>query len=171
MFSGGGELPVPPHQRCGPNEEGGPTLARKESRDPRQHDTIGRGEARSRHLRTEHRELVTKDRDLDVLLIWRRSDPNEVEQLSNEKEGHRTARADDPGTFAASLVRARFLRLHPTGGAISALSTTALPAVSLEALLPLAGCTPKPRSPKISEATRTAFGLSAEDQGFGDPRL
>ena len=111
----GNELPVPPHQRCGPNEEGGPTLARKESRDPRQHDTIGRGEARSRHLRTEHRELVTKDRDLDVLLIWRRSDPNEVEQLSNEKEGHRTAHADDPGTFAASLVRAAFLRLQCAG--------------------------------------------------------
>ena len=37
------------------------------------------------------------------------------QQLSNEKEGHRTAHADDPGTFAASLVRAVFLRLHPTG--------------------------------------------------------
>src|ERR1019366_2460590 len=109
------ELPVPPHQRCGRNEEGGPRLARKESRERRQHDMIGRGEPRSRHLTTEHRELVTKDRDLDVLLIWRRSDPNEVEQLSNEKEGHRTAHADDPGTFAASLVRAAFLRLHPTG--------------------------------------------------------
>src|ERR1017187_6478206 len=119
------ELPVPPHQRCGPNEEGGPTLARKESREPRQHDTIGRGEPRSRHLTTEHRELVTKDRDLDVLLIWRRSDPNEVEQLSNEKEGHRTAHADDPGTFAASLVRAAFLRLHPTGqGSDFGLSTS-----------------------------------------------
>jgi hypothetical protein len=57
---------------------------------------------------------MTKDRDLDVLLIWRRSDPNEGEQLSNEKQGHRTAHADDPGTFAASLVRAAFLRLHPT---------------------------------------------------------
>jgi hypothetical protein len=56
-----------------------------------------------------------KDRDLDVLLIWRRSDPNEVEQLSNEKEGHLTAHADDPGSFAASLVRAAFLRLYPTG--------------------------------------------------------
>ncbi len=111
----GNELPVPPHQRCGRNEEGGPTLARKKSRERRQHDTIGGGEARSRHLTTEHRELVTKDRDLDVLLIWRRSDPNEVEQLSTEKEGHRTAHADDPGTFAASLVRAAFLRLHPTG--------------------------------------------------------
>src|ERR1039458_8808930 len=108
------ELPVPPHQRGGPNEEGGQTLARKESREPRQHDMIGRGEPRSRHRTTEHRELVTKDRDLDVLLIWRRSDPNEVEQLSNEKEGHLTAHADDPGTFAASLVRAAFLRLHPT---------------------------------------------------------
>ena len=108
------ELPVLSHQRCGPNEEGGPRLARKESRDPRQHDTIGRGEPRSRHLATEYRELVTKDRDLDVLVIWRRSDPNEVEQLSNEKEGHLTAHADDPGTFAASLVRAAFLRLHPT---------------------------------------------------------
>ena len=59
------ELPVPPHQRCGRNEEGGPTLARQESRERRQHDTIGRGEPRSRHLTTEHRELVTKDRDLD----------------------------------------------------------------------------------------------------------
>src|ERR1039458_2910336 len=65
----GNELPVPPHQRDGPNEEGGPRLARKESRERRQHDMIGRGEPRSRHLTTEHRELVTKDRDLDVLLI------------------------------------------------------------------------------------------------------
>src|ERR1019366_9375770 len=109
------EVTVPAHERCRRDEEGGPSLTRKKPCKRRQHGAIGRGEPRSRHLTTEHRELVTKDRDLDVLLIWRRSDPNEVEQLSNEKEGHRTAHADDPGTFAASLVRAAFLRLHPTG--------------------------------------------------------
>src|ERR1019366_6338953 len=32
----GNELPVPPHQRCWGNEEGGPMLASQESREPRQ---------------------------------------------------------------------------------------------------------------------------------------
>src|ERR1035441_4965563 len=63
------ELPVPPHQRCGRNEEGGPTLASQESRERRTNAPVSSGEPRSRHLTTEHRELVTKDRDLDVLLI------------------------------------------------------------------------------------------------------
>jgi hypothetical protein len=60
------ELPVPAHQRCERNEEGGPTLSRKKAGERRQHDTIGGGEPRSRYLATGHRELVTKDRDLDV---------------------------------------------------------------------------------------------------------
>jgi hypothetical protein len=57
---------------------------------------------------------MTEHRDLDVLLVWCRTHSNQAEQLSNEQEGYRTAHADDPGTFAASLVRAVFLRLHPT---------------------------------------------------------
>jgi len=45
------------------------------------------GEPRTRHLALQHRELMTKDRDLDVLLVWAWTDPNESEQLSNEQEG------------------------------------------------------------------------------------
>jgi hypothetical protein len=31
---------------------------------------------------------MTQHRDLDVLLIWAWTDPNEAKQLSNEQEGH-----------------------------------------------------------------------------------
>jgi hypothetical protein len=36
---------------------------------------------------------MTKDRDLDVLLVRRRTDSNQAEQLSNEQEGYRTESA------------------------------------------------------------------------------
>jgi len=45
------------------------------------------GKPRTRHLATEDRELMTQDRDLDVLLVRGRADSHESEQLSNEQEG------------------------------------------------------------------------------------
>jgi hypothetical protein len=82
------ELTVLAHQRCWGDEEGGPTLTRKKSSECREHGAIGRGEPRSLHLATKHHELMTQHRDLDVLLIWAWTDPNEAKQLSNEQEGH-----------------------------------------------------------------------------------
>ena len=41
------------------------------------------GEAWSRDLAVHHRELVTKNGDLDVLLVGRRTDPEEEKQLSD----------------------------------------------------------------------------------------
>ena len=108
------ELTVPAHQRCRRDEEGGPTLSRKKPSECREHGAIGGGEPRPRHLAAKDRELMTEHRDLDVLLIRAWTDSDESEQLSNEQEGDRTGHDGDPGTFAASLVRAMFLRLHPT---------------------------------------------------------
>ena len=105
-------FPVPPHQRCGRNEEGGPTLARQESRERCQHDTIGRGEPRSRHLTTEHRELVTKDRDLDsfssgVGPIPTRSSSfrtrrKVIEQLKRTILAHSLCRWSEPRSYACT---------------------------------------------------------------------
>ena len=99
------ELMLAAQQSRWRDEEGSPTLTRKQPCKCREHRAIGRGEPRSCHLALEHRELMTQHRDLDILLIWGRTDANEVEQASNEKEGHRTAHTGDRGTFTASLVR------------------------------------------------------------------
>jgi hypothetical protein len=47
---------------------------------------------------------MTQHRDLDILLIWGRTDANESRQLSNEQERDRTAHTGDRGTSTASLV-------------------------------------------------------------------
>jgi hypothetical protein len=78
---------VPAHQRRWGDKKGGSTLAREKSCERRKHGAISGGEPRTRHLALQHRELMTKDRDLDVLLVWAWTDPNESEQLSNEQEG------------------------------------------------------------------------------------
>ena len=82
------ELTVPAQQCCWSDEEGGPTFAREESRERRQHGAISGGEPGTRHLAAEHSELMTKDCDLDVLLFRTWTDSNEAEQLSNEQEGY-----------------------------------------------------------------------------------
>jgi hypothetical protein len=64
------ELAVPAHQRRWGDKKGGPTLAREKSCERRKHGAISGGEPRTRHLALQHRELMTKDRDLDVLLLW-----------------------------------------------------------------------------------------------------
>ena len=108
------ELPVPAQQRYWRHEEGCPTLTRQPSRQRCEYSAIGRGEPGSCYLAAQHRELMTKHRDLDVLLVRRRTDSNEAEQLSNEQEGDRTGHSGDRCTFATPLVRGRILRLHPT---------------------------------------------------------
>jgi hypothetical protein len=51
-----------------------------------------------RNLTANHGELVTQDRDLDVLVVRRRTDTEETKQLSDDQEGdggtHRTIVAD-----------------------------------------------------------------------------
>jgi hypothetical protein len=64
------ELMLPAQQSRWRDEEGSPTLTRKQPCERRKHAAISRGEPRSYHLAAEHRELMTKDRDLDVLLLW-----------------------------------------------------------------------------------------------------
>jgi hypothetical protein len=79
---------VSAQQRCWSGEESGPTFAREESRERRQHGAISGGEPGTRHLAAEHGELMTKDCDLDILLFWTCTDSNEAVPLSNEQEGY-----------------------------------------------------------------------------------
>jgi hypothetical protein len=95
------ELTVPAQQRRGRNEEGCPALTSTQRRKRCQHSAIGRGEARSRNLAPQYCELVTKDCDLDVLLVGPRTDAEENEELSNEQECDRRARR----TIVADLRR------------------------------------------------------------------
>jgi hypothetical protein len=81
------ELAVSAHQRRWGDEKGGPTLAREKSCERRKYGPISGGAPRTRHLALWYRELMTKNRDLDVLLVWVWTDPNESEQHSNEQEG------------------------------------------------------------------------------------
>jgi hypothetical protein len=78
------ELTVPVQQSRWRDEEGSPTLTRKQPCKCREHRAIDRGEPRSCHLALEHRELVTKHRDLDVLVVRRWTDSEEQEKLANQ---------------------------------------------------------------------------------------
>jgi hypothetical protein len=40
---------------------------------------------------------VAEHRDLDVFLVWRRAEPQEVKEPADEQEGERAARGDDLG--------------------------------------------------------------------------
>jgi hypothetical protein len=58
---------------------------------------------------------VSEHGELDVLLIGRRAEPQEVKEPADEQERERAAHAGDLGRFAEPLLRAQILRLHPTG--------------------------------------------------------
>jgi hypothetical protein len=53
--------------------------------------------------------------DLDVLLVGRRANPEEVQEPANQQERQGAAHADDRATFTAPLLREWILRLHPSG--------------------------------------------------------
>jgi hypothetical protein len=58
---------------------------------------------------------VAEHGDLDVLLVGRRPEPEQVEQAADEQEGDLTGHPDDPGRCASPLLRHQILSLHPTG--------------------------------------------------------
>ena len=78
------ELAVPSKQSRGCNEESSPPLTRKQPRERREECAVGRREVWSGHLAADHGELVTKHRDLDVLVVRRWTDPEEQEKLANQ---------------------------------------------------------------------------------------
>ena len=108
------ELPVPAHERRWRHEESRPTLTREQSCERCEHSPIGGGVPGARDLATKYGELMTKHRDLDVLLVWGRTDSKQLEQPSNEEEGDRIVHVDDRGRSKKSLVSARILCLHPS---------------------------------------------------------
>jgi hypothetical protein len=78
----GHELPVPAHERRWRHEEGGPLLTREQSCERCEHSTIGGGVPGARDLATKYGDLMTKHRDLDVFLVWSRTDSKQFEELT-----------------------------------------------------------------------------------------
>jgi hypothetical protein len=108
------KLTVPAHKRRRRHEEGRPGLTSQQPRERREYSAIGGGVPRTRHLVTKDAELMAEYRDLDVLLVRGRSESNQIEQLTNEQEGDRTAHSNDRGRCTAVLVSGRIARLHPS---------------------------------------------------------
>ena len=50
-----------------------------------------------RCIQAKNGQLVAEHRDLDVFLVWRRAEPQEVKEPADEQEGERAAHGDDLG--------------------------------------------------------------------------
>ena len=86
---------MPAHERPGRDEDSRPTFTREQSCERCEHSTIGGGVLGARDLATKYGELMTKRRDLDVLVVWGRTDSKQLEQPSNEEEGDWMVHVDD----------------------------------------------------------------------------
>jgi hypothetical protein len=58
---------------------------------------------------------VTEHGDLDVFLVRRRAEPEEVKEPADEQEGDRTTHAGDLARSAESLLRPRILSVRLSG--------------------------------------------------------
>jgi hypothetical protein len=83
----GNKLAVPAKKRRRCDEEARPPFTRQKPSERREQLAIGGGVAGPCHLAPQHRELMTKHSDIDVLLVRRRPESQEVEQSSDEQEG------------------------------------------------------------------------------------
>ena len=90
-------------------------FTREQSCQRREHSPVGGGVPGARDLATKYGELMTKHRDLDVLVVWGRTDSEELEQPSNQEEVQRIVHVNDRGRFKKPLVSARLACLHPSG--------------------------------------------------------
>jgi len=111
----GDEVTVPAQQRGWRDQEHAPVITPEQPRQRGQHGAISGGVAGPSHLSAQHGQLVTEHRDLDVLLVRRRTEPEEVKEPADEQEGDRTAHAEDLCRAASSLLGPRILSVHPTG--------------------------------------------------------
>ena len=105
---------MPAHERRWRHEESGPTLTREQSCERGEYSTISRGVPGARDMATKYGELMTKHRDLDVLLVLGRTDSKQLEQPSNQEEGDRIVHVTDRRRFKKPLVSARIACLHPS---------------------------------------------------------
>ena len=109
------KLTVPAHERRRRDEEDCPALTREQPCERREQRAMGGGVPGTRRLAAQYGELMAEHGDLDVLLVWGRTGPEQFEQLTNEEEGDRAAHVDDRGRSTAPLVSARIACLHPSG--------------------------------------------------------
>ena len=74
----GDKLPVPAHERRWRHEKSRQMFTREQSCERGEHSTIGGGVPGPRDLATKYGELMTQYRDLDVLLVWGRTDSKQL---------------------------------------------------------------------------------------------
>jgi len=65
----GDQVAMPAQQSRGSDQEDGPPIAGQNPRQGGQHEPVAGGEPSTPHLTPQDRDLVSKDRDLDVLGI------------------------------------------------------------------------------------------------------
>ena len=88
---------MPAQQRGWRDQEDAPAVPAEQPGQRGQHGAVGRGVPRPCHLAAQHGQLVAEHGDLDVLLVRRRAEPEEVKEPADEQEGDRTTHAEDLG--------------------------------------------------------------------------
>ena len=80
------QLAVPAHQGGRRDQKDRPAIAGEQLRQRSEDNPVGWDVARTGHLPTQYQQLVAKDRDLHVLGVWRRTQADQPEDLSDDHE-------------------------------------------------------------------------------------
>jgi len=109
------ELPVPAHERGWRHEEGGPPLTREQSCQRCEQSIDRWGSTEGARSADEYGELMTKHRDLDVLLVRSRTDSKQFEQPSTKRKVIGLFTSMIVADLRKLLVSVRIACLQPSG--------------------------------------------------------
>ncbi len=86
---------MPAEQRGRRDQEDTPPLPAEQAGQAGQHSAVSGGVPRSCHLAAQYGQLMAEHGYLDVLLVRRRAQPQQVKEPAHEQEGDRTSHAED----------------------------------------------------------------------------
>src|ERR1700704_863222 len=108
---------MPAQQRRRRDQERRPALPRQEPGQRGQDQAISWCVAWPGNLAVKHRQLVAKDGNLDVLIVWFGTETDQPEDASYKEEDDGGGHAGHPGRCPSWLLRTAILCLHPSGSA------------------------------------------------------
>ncbi len=104
---------MPAQQGGRRHQEDTPAFPAEKAGQAGQDRAVGRGVPRPCHLAAQHSELVAQHGDLDVLLVRRWAEPEEVKEPADEQERDRTSHAQDLARITKPLLKAQILTRAP----------------------------------------------------------